>query len=73
MASAFFGLNRGQTGNSAAAGSSPVAESATATQSTDVEVRVDLTKSLTKGEILILLEAIERHILKNQSKFLVDL
>lgn len=72
MASSYFGLNRGQTGRSSAAGTSPVTESASATGSTDVEVRVDATKSLTKNEIINLLEAIKDHMLKNASKFLVD-
>jgi len=73
MASAFYGLNRGQTGRTSAAGTQQVTESATATGSTDVEVRIDLTKGLTKAEILIIMERLKEWILKNQSKFLTDL
>jgi hypothetical protein len=65
MASAYFGLNRGQT-------EFQVTESGTTSGSTDIEIRIDLTKGLQKSEMLQLIEMIENHILKNQSKFLVD-
>lgn len=57
MASAFFGYNRG-------ADLSPdkITESATTTGSVDVELRVDLTKGLTRGEITDIVEAILRRI-----------
>lgn len=56
MASEYFGYNRGTD-------LSPDAvTTGTSTGSTDVEVRVDLTKSLTKLDVLLILEAIERVI-----------
>lgn len=57
MASAFFGFNRGSD-------LSPdnITESGTTTGSTDVELRVDLTKNLTRGEITDIVEAILRRI-----------
>ncbi len=73
MASAYYGLNRGQSGRSSAAGTAPVTESATTTGSTDIEVRIDLTKGLTKNEALSALEQIKLWILENKSKFLADL
>lgn len=72
MASAFFGLNRGQTGRTGAAGTSPVTESATATGSTDVEVRIDLTKGLRKQEMYDIIERLQEWVMENRSKFLVD-
>lgn len=65
MASAFFGFNRG-------ADLSPdaITESATATGSMDVELRVDLTKSLTRGEITDIVEAILRRINDGTEAFL---
>jgi hypothetical protein len=72
MASAFYGLNRGQTGRTSVAGTSPVTESATTTGSTDVEIRIDLTKSMTKSEMSFLIERIKEWILENRSKFLPD-
>ncbi len=72
MASAYFGLNRGQSGRSSPAGTSPVTESATTTGSTDVEIRVDLTKSLTKSEIYQLVTRINEWMNENRSKFLPD-
>lgn len=59
MASRFYGLNRGQTEFSVTEGAS--------TGSTDVEVRVDTGKSLTKEEILQKLEQLRNVILKNAS------
>lgn len=56
MASRYYGLNRGQTEQNVAEGSS--------TNSTDLEVVFDLTKNLTKSEILVLLEMIKNHIIK---------
>lgn len=58
MADRFFGLNRGQTEFQAAEGA--------ATQATDIEVRVDLTKNLTKSEVLQKLEELSNHILKGK-------
>ena len=73
MASAFFGLNKGQTQWSGmASGVQGVTESATTTGSTDVEIRVDLTKSLTKNDVKVLVEQLNDWILKNKSKFLPD-
>ena len=57
MADRYFGLNRGQTEFQAVQDSS--------TNATDVEVRVDLSKSLTKQEVLEKLEEIQNMILKN--------
>lgn len=56
MASRFYGLNRGQTEFQVTEGS--------ATGSTDVEVRVDLTKSLDKNDVLVKLQEICNWILK---------
>ena len=72
MASAYFGLNRGQDGRTSVAGVSPVTESATASGSTDVEIRIDLTKSLAKSEMVQLIGRLQEWILENRSKFLVD-
>lgn len=72
MASAFYGLNRGQTGRSAPAGTQVVTESATTTGSTDVEIRIDLTKSLAKSEIDQIILELREWIMQNRSKFLVD-
>ncbi len=72
MASAFYGLNRGQSGRTSAAGTSPVTESATTTGSTDVEVRIDLTKGLRKQEMYDLIERLQEWVMENRSKFLVD-
>ncbi len=72
MASAFYGLHRGQSGRTSAAGNSPVTESATTTGSTDVEIRIDLTKSLRKQEMYDLIERLQEWIMENRSKFLVD-
>lgn len=70
MASAFYGLNRGQTGRSSIAGTSPVVESATTTGSTDVEVRIDLTKGLTKTEVALIMDRLKEWIIENRTKFL---
>ncbi len=72
MASAFYGLNRGQSGRSSSAGTSPVTESATITGSTDVEIRIDLTKGLRKQEMYDLIERLQEWVMENRSKFLVD-
>lgn len=73
MASAFYGLNLGQTENSGlAAGTQGVTESATTTGSTDIEVRIDLTKFTSKGQAILLLQQLESWILKNSSSFLPD-
>jgi hypothetical protein len=72
MASAYFGLNRGQSGRTSIAGTSPVTESASASGSTDVEIRVDLTKSLEISEIYQLVERIQEWIMENRSKFLTQ-
>ncbi len=72
MASAFYGLNRGQTGRSSAAGTSQVTESATTTGSTDVEIRIDLTKGLRKQEMFDIIERLQEWVMENKSKFLVD-
>lgn len=57
MASQYYGLNRGQTEFSMTSG--------TSTGSVDVELRYDLTKSLTKSEILAILEQIRNQIIKD--------
>lgn len=62
MASEFYGFNRGQTEFSVTEGSS--------TGSTDVELRVDLTKNLTKEEICSILQMLENVIMKNTTKVL---
>ncbi len=59
MASAFFGLNRGTVD----LGPDKVVYSATTTGSTDVELRVDLTKGLTKNDINLLVVAIMTAVL----------
>lgn len=59
MASEYYGLNRGQTEFSIVNG--------TSTNSTDIEVRVDLTKSWKKAEVLQKLEEIKNHILKDKA------
>lgn len=56
MASEYYGLNRGANANEESV------TKGTSTGSTDVEVRVDLTKSLTKLEVIVLVETILRHI-----------
>lgn len=57
MANQYYGLNRGQNEFDITQG--------TSTQSTDVELRFDLSKSLTKSEVLMALEKIENQILKD--------
>lgn len=57
MASQYYGRNRGQNEFDITQG--------TATQSTDVEVRFDLTKNLDKHEVLIALDDIKHQILKD--------
>ena len=56
MASRYYGINRGQTEFSVVEGSS--------TGTKDVELVVDLSKSLTKAEVLEKIEEIKNHILK---------
>ena len=72
MAIAYFGLNRGQSGRSSAAGTSPVLENATTTVSADVQVSIDLTKGLTKSEMYQMIERLQEWIMENRSKFLAD-
>lgn len=59
MANRFYGLNRGQTEFDVVDASS--------TQSKDIEVNIDLSKSWEKGEVLVKLEEIYNAILKDQS------
>lgn len=61
MASVYFGLNRGQT-------EFQIATSAS-TNSTDVEVRIDQTKNLTRQEIIQEIEMIKHAILKDKTNF----
>lgn len=56
MANRYYGLNRGQTNNDVTEGSS--------TGSTDVELRVDLSKSFTKSDILMKLVEFAMWIVK---------
>lgn len=56
MASQYFGLNRGVSDEP------DEVVTGTATGSTDVELRVDLTKSLTKKDVTLITEALLRHI-----------
>ena len=55
MADRFFGINRGTDAFT------PVTEGSS-TGSTDIELRVDDTKGLTKSDVEILLQNILRHI-----------
>ncbi len=59
MASRYYGLNRGQTEFQVTEGAS--------TGSTDIELRVDTGKSLTKNDIILALEYFINIILKNAS------
>jgi hypothetical protein len=65
MALQYFSLNRGQTDPS------QVAEAASP-PSADVIVSVDLAKLVEKGELRLMLEAIENYMLSDQSKVVVD-
>lgn len=56
MADRFYGINRGQQEISVSEASS--------TQSPDLEVILDLTKNMTKTEVLIALEMIRDYIIK---------
>lgn len=56
MANRYYGLNRGQTEFSVTEGA--------ATGSTDIEIRVDLSKSLIKSEVLVKLDELIDHIIK---------
>lgn len=60
MANRFYGLNRGQTEFNVTEGAS--------TGSVDVEVNIDLTKNLTKEEVLQIIYMLGNHILKNTTK-----
>ncbi len=55
MASHYYGINRGQTEFS-------VVES-TSTNSTDIELVIDLTKNVTKSELMVKLEELANYIL----------
>lgn len=55
MASEYYGLNRGQHSEDVTQGSS--------TGSTDIEVRIDLTKGLGESDVMILLDEIKNYIL----------
>jgi hypothetical protein len=56
MASRFIGLNRGQSEFDIVDGSS--------TGSTDLEVRIDLTKNIEQGEFFVMLKQIENYLIK---------
>lgn len=62
MASRFFGLNRGQDEMNPDA-----VTSAASTQSTDVELRVDTGKGLTRHEVVRITEALLRHVADGRS------
>ena len=72
MASAYYGLNRGQTSAPSGATQAGVTESASASGSTDVEIRIDLTKSLKMIEIDQIITELQEWIRQNRSKFLAD-
>lgn len=57
MASRFIGINRGQSEFSVVEGAS--------TNSTDIELRVDTGKNLTKNEVRMAMIMIENYLLKN--------
>ena len=57
MASLYIGLNRGQQGFAASDYTI-----GTSTGSTDVEVRIDTGKSLDRGDVKLILEAITRMV-----------
>jgi len=61
MASSYLGINKGQSDNNPGL----LAISASATNSTDIELRWDMTKSLTKKDILNALELFEVYIEAN--------
>lgn len=66
MASQYIGYNRG-------ADLSPdKATTGTSTGSTDVELRIDLAKSLTRQDVLLITEAIERYISDLRSTFMTQ-
>jgi len=56
MASVFYGINRGKNFETAVVGSS--------TNSTDVEIRVDSTKILSREELFEAIEQLENYILQ---------
>lgn len=60
MASLYIGLNRGQTGSSA--GDFTIGSS---TGSTDVELRIDTGKSLTRQDVYLILEAFD-NVIRNE-------
>lgn len=58
MANRFFGFNRGQT-------EFQIVESGS-TQTKDVELNLDLSKNITKSELLKMLDEIKNYLLKSQ-------
>lgn len=56
MASRYFGINRGQQQTDIVEGSS--------TNSKDIELAVDLTKSVTKKELLLAMDLLANYILR---------
>jgi hypothetical protein len=58
MANRYYGLNRGQQQDDVTEGSS--------TGSTDIEVRVDLSKSFTKGDVVVKLEELRNYVLAHK-------
>ncbi len=67
MASQYFGYNRGTD-------LSPDAiTTGTSSGTTDVELRVDLTKSLTKEDVLLITEAILRMILDQRTETIANI
>ena len=67
MASEYYGLNRGQTGLPSGTAQSYITMG-TSTGSTDIELRVDLTKSLTKNEVLNAVKVIVEYIQQDRDK-----
>lgn len=61
MASRYYGINRGQTLNGY--GTAVVAEGSS-TGTKDLEIAVDLSKSLTKLEVLLLIDELKQYITK---------
>jgi len=61
MVSEFYGLNRGDLDQP------ETVQVGTSTNSTDIEVRIDLTKNLTRLDTEMLLDAIMRRILDSGS------
>ena len=67
MASEYYGLNRGQSGQPSGA-SQPYITIGTSTGSTDIELRVDLTKGLTKNEIVMAVKGILEYLTQDRDK-----